>query len=473
MLTQEQQKVVDTILSSESDNKIVAVNSVAGSGKTSTALAVVEALKPNKGFYTAFNRAIIAEGKNKFPSNIECKTLHSLAYKYVKIFKPIKELTYYSIEEKISYDDKLIIIQFIGDFFRSKYLTLEDYINNSFNDIEHNQYTDLFMLINKYINLMEQGRINPTFDYILKSLHIMLHYNEIELNYDLVILDECQDVIPVTLEIFKLINSKKKLMLGDTNQNIYSFLNTVNGFDLLKDTINLKLTQSFRCTEQIAEKVENFGKRFLSSDFEYKGNPALVIDSSNKSKAYIAKTNATVIERMHYMHTTKQKYTLTRPIKELFSLPVAIYNASKGNIVQDKKYKFLESEYIKFIKKDYPNHHLYNNFFEYLLETFKSDSQIENTIKVLLSLKNKRINIFDVMNKAKKIKPDPSKILTTAHAFKGLEADIVHIEDNLNRIIAEIITKDELNDVDKENLNLYYVAITRARDELLNAAWCI
>ena len=36
MLSEEQQLIIDTMLSDESNNKIVLVNSVAGSGKSST-----------------------------------------------------------------------------------------------------------------------------------------------------------------------------------------------------------------------------------------------------------------------------------------------------------------------------------------------------------------------------------------------------------------------------------------------------
>ena len=61
MLTEEQQHVVDEVLSN--DERIITVNSIAGSGKTSTGEAVIKAFKPKHGFYTAFNKAIIKRGK--------------------------------------------------------------------------------------------------------------------------------------------------------------------------------------------------------------------------------------------------------------------------------------------------------------------------------------------------------------------------------------------------------------------------
>lgn len=65
LLTKEQQAIIDTLKSPESNNRIVAVNSVAGAGKTYTAKAIAEALKPAKGLYTAYNKAIVEDSKKK------------------------------------------------------------------------------------------------------------------------------------------------------------------------------------------------------------------------------------------------------------------------------------------------------------------------------------------------------------------------------------------------------------------------
>lgn len=65
LLTSEQQAIINILKSSESDNRIVAVNSVAGAGKTYTAKAIAQALKPATGLYTAYNKAIVEDSKKK------------------------------------------------------------------------------------------------------------------------------------------------------------------------------------------------------------------------------------------------------------------------------------------------------------------------------------------------------------------------------------------------------------------------
>ena len=121
MLTLEQQQVVDTVCSSIGEGKIIAVEAVAGSGKTSTAKAVIETYKPKQGFYTAFNKAIVTDSADKFGNLIDCKTIHSLAYRYIKPKKPIEELTVLSIKEDLDYETKTTIINLLDSFFRSSY----------------------------------------------------------------------------------------------------------------------------------------------------------------------------------------------------------------------------------------------------------------------------------------------------------------------------------------------------------------
>lgn len=74
-LTSEQQNAVD--LARTGGNMVI--EAFAGAGKTSTLVSVAEALR-GRGVYTAFNRAIIEDGKGRFPNEVQCRTMHSLAF---------------------------------------------------------------------------------------------------------------------------------------------------------------------------------------------------------------------------------------------------------------------------------------------------------------------------------------------------------------------------------------------------------
>lgn len=293
---------------------------------------MIDELKPKNGIYTAFNKAIVTDSSIRFKdSNIEAKTLHALAYKYIRPNKGIEVFSYSSIKEDISYFDKKDIIDTIDEFCRSKEIDISIYSKDNNNK----------ELINKYFNLMYIEQIPMTFNCLLKKFHILLNSNKIRLEYDMVILDECADLTEVTLEIFKLINSRKKLVLGDKYQNIYGFMNTVNAFDLLENTIEFKLTTSFRCSKHIAEIVEDYGITYLDKNFKFTGTDNI---DNNNTVAYLSAYNSSGLLSASKLINNKTSFSLLKDTKELFSLPLALYNVKKGNPVYEKRFNYLEKE---------------------------------------------------------------------------------------------------------------------------------
>lgn len=466
-LTDEQQTVVDTVLSTD---KIVAVNAIAGSGKTATAKAIVEAVKPINGFYTAFNRAIVQDSASKFGNRVECKTVHALAYKYAKPSKPIENFTYNSIKEDISYEEKSDIIRILDDFYRSDSTDLYQYL-------EHTSATNTVkQLVAQYAEGMLNGTVNPTFNYMLKCLHMLMASGEVSINKDLLILDECQDTTSVTLEIFKLINCPRKVILGDKFQNIYSsFMNTVNAFDLLDDIEQLKLTRSFRCNPEVAMEVERFGMLNLEDDFRYEGTKT---DSVNSTICYLSRTNNMLLKRMQNLVDIGINFSTTRPIASLFELPLTMCTVASGKRTENRDYLYLNREYEKYLDC----RSMYTNFYDYIVRTI-DDQNINSAAHVLMDFSRNRTNIFDLYYTVKGMKPNNKVILSTVHTFKGLEANKVYIEDNLNSAVRTVRNKAQsecmlpysanniraVMDSDmKEILNLYYVALSRARTTLIN-----
>jgi superfamily I DNA/RNA helicase len=77
--TAEQQAAVAAALTGEN----LVITAGAGSGKTSTLRLIADALAPKKGIYIAYNKAIATDAAASFPSNVECRTAHSFAYRAV------------------------------------------------------------------------------------------------------------------------------------------------------------------------------------------------------------------------------------------------------------------------------------------------------------------------------------------------------------------------------------------------------
>jgi len=462
--TDEQQQIIDACVNP--DNHLIKVSSVAGSGKTHTLKGIAKALKANIAIYTAFNASVIADAKLTFPGTTVCKTLHALAYHYVIKLEPdpkkkfqIEEISIDTMKIKETPENKRKIISAMNQFFNSSSLSL------SFID-EIAEEPKIAKEAKNYIEKMLDNKIPVTFGFLLKYFYLQLAEGNIQVECDLLMLDEAGDLSEVTIEVFKLINAPKKVMVGDPHQNIYGFMNTVNGFEILKDEgVQLTLSQSFRVSTEIAKNLEVFCQGYLDPNMQFKG-----VDIPNKtihSRAFIARTNSGLISRMMDLHKTNTHYTLVRTAADIFALPLALISVVSKKEIFKKEYKFLEKDYSHYLKT--PELQLdFKSFHGYIKEIHADDVNLITAVRLLE--KHSYGEIFDCFKQAKE---QPTKrqsiILTTAHVSKGQTYDAVYIEDDLNKAVKKVKESGVNTAEDLAELNLYYVACSRTRLELINA----
>lgn len=451
--TKEQANIIDHV---KNNYGILMIEAGAGCSKTSTSIRIIEELKPEKCLYTAFNKAIVEDSRAKMePLGVECKTFHALAYQFIKPRRNINEMTYTCITEDISYGEKYRVISAINSFYVSDSSDMYDYLDKEFEDD-----VDLKNIAVKYINAMIEGDIDPSFGFLLKFFHLMLLEGTVNVAYDLIILDEINDVTGVALEIFKLIKAPRKIGLGETDQAIYGFLNLVNGFEVLKNEPKLPLTKSFRCSSDIARKIQNFMRAYVNMDFTFVGTDET---KGNGKTLYCTRTNSSAIRYIADMQRLGKGYTLLRKPSEIFACPLALTSASSGKPVYDRRYKFLEKEYTKYKKSNY------KTFTAYLAENV-DDKEIESAIRLLATLRSQNINIFTVYKKCKEDKPCPKTTIATVFTAKGLEFETVYIADDLNKSVMSALEDEEMTDLERiTELRCYYVATSRAQKNLIGA----
>ena len=193
-MTTEQEEIVKTIKSDDCD--FLQVSAVSGSGKTFTLTKIVEALKPKKGLYIAYNKAIAEEAASKFPKTIDCRTTHSLAYKYtVRDFGlKVGFLNYRNIEENITYEQKLQVLDNIELFCLSEYTTFEEFSKEKLTDVSDRLQDIMLQTLNK----MSSGDMSCTHSFYLKLFHMLLAEDELDNipTYDILLLDEAGRLKP-------------------------------------------------------------------------------------------------------------------------------------------------------------------------------------------------------------------------------------------------------------------------------------
>ena len=467
-LTEEQQVIVDYIDNSDQE-ELVLVDSVAGSGKT-TLLRAIANTTAETGIYLAYNKALATEAATTFPSHIDCRTTHSLAYRAIVPSLGLKVGFFNArqVDEKIPQQEKYDLVEDIKKFCLSRHLTYQEFAEE-----EELKNT---ILANRYLTLMSTGKIECTHDFYLKLFHIYLAEDKLnQVEYSLILLDEAGDLNEVTLEIFRLLDGKIKVAVGDVHQNIFTFNHTINCFTRLKEEgVMFRLTKSFRVPTYIAGPVENFCQKYLDPNMRFSG--VELVNKEIKTRGYISRTNAGLISKIIELNARKTPYALIRKAQDIFKLPLIIAGLKYQGKIYDSAYRHLQDDVDDWYENTNQIRLSHSSLNSYLRDKYEEDLSLLQAIN--LTTKYGKSAIFEAYAEAKKHEKSTRKhnfLLLTAHSCKGLELDEVMFAPEMNTSIDKIIEmlKDSpdasLTISEREALNLYYVAATRSLVRLVNA----
>lgn len=461
-LTNEQQSVVDCDF-----KDVLIVNAYAGTGKTSTLIEFCKARKDKKILYLSYNSSMRAEAEQKFKdlSNVSVKTMHSLAYTELNIKEKYKDrlgsLRAMDIYPAVSEMKKELqnfyataILNFVRMFCNTSF-ELKDFLEEVSRDsraYEINSKMELSYILKKSEILWQDLQNNEKYayehDFYLKNYQL----SKPKLDYDYILVDEAQDINACVIDIV-MRQKAKKVFIGDTYQSIYKFRGAVNSLDLLaklKDAKILYLTQSFRCPQSIS-KLANEYLMLLNAPRDFKGTTRIKKSDKKAQNTVICRTNAKLFD-----------IAVNNLDKKLFLVGgVASYNFDELLDVQNllfKKHEWIKNPFIAKFKD-------VKELFSYVEETGEID--LKQRIFILFKYIHSDIKklIKDITKQCVKEQSKAELILSTGHKSKGLEWDNVEIIDDFLNIRQELEEKDELK-IAKEELNLLYVAITRAKNSL-------
>ena len=437
-LSKEQELILEKA-STLRQGEILKINACAGSGKTTMLKHIALANPVNSFLYLAFNKAIAQKSKKLFPKNVEIKTIHSLAYVFAK-----KHLGSFSLLSNLKIFD-------IAPFFsnqKSSYLNavLKEYARFLKSDETETSYKEVALLY----EAMLKKELPMTHDFYLKYYQLASGGKELH-NYDYILLDEAQDSNAVMLSIF-LNNVCKKILVGDTFQNIYGFNQTINALE----TINA----NYRSTQEILNYADSFLDVYSSKN-RLKMQSNLKEEVKIKTQAFITRTNAGLIELINTLLKEKanlDEIALLKEPESIFKLLFDIFSfrANRFELIS-KENAFLHNFDSMFELRSYAS---YDAELSLALNLSEKPYDFKALKKLALKLyQNKNANIF----------------LINAHLSKGLEWDRVILHNDFISL-KDLKTKilEEKNQEEKakrefeleQELNLFYVAITRARFEL-------
>ncbi|EAL1140993.1 ATP-dependent helicase [Campylobacter jejuni] len=454
-LTIEQIEIIE-LSKKMNKSEILIINACAGSGKTFT-LNEIASANPNKKFlYLAFNKNIVEDMKKKAKKNIDVKTLHSLAFSFVrkKIGKMnfINSYTIFDIEKFFPNQTSEELFLILKDF--------NDFLINDEKEFKNNY-------IKKLWNLVLTRKLDFIHNFYLKYYFLYEESKNLVKKYDFILLDEAQDTNSIMLDIV-LNNNCSKILVGDTFQNIYGFNQTINAIETVQADYKKNLSKSFRSKQEILNYADYFLLKYTKKNkVKMTSNISNKEKNEIKNKSYIMRTNAGIIEFLDKIKYDKniEQYCLLKNPDDIFQLVFDILNFRSNRFSYiSKRNSFLLNFNSMLELKNYAKEAFDNNLNKVLILIDKKyDFKVLNALAIKLYNKKNKENIFFY--------------ITNSHISKGLEWDSVELYNdfpNLNKLQNEIKKernlekKQEMEFFLEQEVNLFYVAITRAKFQLLD-----
>jgi len=489
-LTAEQQRIVCHPVQKNSQD-IVKIVAFAGTGKTTTLVHLAEAHPELKFLLVVYNKSVKLLAETMFPKgNVMCKTVHQMAMakcgwmfnkKLTGNLKARDIIESGIIPEKCDSDTSYHqragqVLETITNFMNSSdYELTEEHVPSVWKTghsekvigaRDRGQVLCGSLDVWKAISDKEDARIRIPHDGYVKLWQMWKPDLQRVTPHDILLLDEGQDMNPSMLEIF-LRQNIPRFIVGDPNQQIYTFRGAINALDTIPATHTFFLTQSFRFGPEIAyvanvclEYLKNKDQRTLVGGKKEDDISGTNI-TKNKGLAIIGRTNMAVFDALVDTLSAQTKNSrLTMALaggvaNYSFDVYLDIYYLYSNQKEKMKKYKNFKS-YVQFKK-----------FAEDV-----NDVELMSKIKIVEKYKQRLPSLIQkIESRASCDIRRADIVFSTAHKSKGLEFDTVNLLDDFlgNYNFSTGRFDDSGNHEDE--LNLLYVAATRAKNRLiLNSA---
>jgi F-box protein 18 (helicase) len=438
----------------ESEANTLVVNAFAGTGKTTTLIDYARA-RPTKNFvYLAFNRSVKEEAVKRFPRNVRCVTTHGLAYqnfgvvykdklgqpkpasiaKMLKCTFPVAASACDTVTNYLCSPDRQLEIE--------KHLVQGNLSNNMAENAFHMAKTlwqRMQETTNPYVRMPHDGYLK------------LYQLSNPKIHTDIIMVDEAQDSNQMVIDIVTKQNSRK-LFIGDENQSIYGFRKAVDALNKVAADEKLYLTSSFRFGAGLA----NLATLLLQ---DWKGE-ARSVKGFGKNKTRF------------FVDETKPHAVLARTNSGLFDAAIKALRSGHpfGYMGGYEGYRLdmvLDAYYLKKgmgSKVTDPSILLFKSYGE--LESYAEtvdDKELKMLIRVIDKYKDDIPHLIEQLKtKALKQLTGQEIILTTAHKGKGMEFESVVLLDDYSDLKVEIDDHGHEVVPTIEDVNILYVAVTRA-----------
>nr|WP_282562051.1 3'-5' exonuclease [Providencia rettgeri] len=460
-LTDEQEKLASFT------GQLLCGKAYAGTGKTFTLIQFSIRNADKRILYIVFNKAIREEAETKFPKNVHCATSHAMAFSR---FKEYADKTRMNISVKeyrdILGEDNWQVVKLavggVNNFMNSaeRVITME-HIKKDVQDEDKISSTRFDTALRAAKRLWE-GMIDINSDVpctgntLLKLFQ--LSNPSLHTLYDIILFDEGQDANPVTLDIV-LNNNCRKVVVGDDHQMINRWRGAENALAVVEEqgAVILRLTKSFRFGPMIA------GLANLILSMKGETHPLIglgQLDYISSPQEVMAQGFHAIISRTFMGVVQSAHEAIMMGKRVMWNGGIAKYNLDELLDIHSLKLMKYDQIKNKKILKDYGSWANYEDIAEKT-----KDTNMNRAIRIMDEYIDIPGMISTMRNNEAKSEAEADLIVTTAHTSKGLEWNNVVLNDDFGSVLEAIDMKKPKASIIDE-MNLIYVAITRAKDYL-------
>ncbi len=499
-LTSQQRNAVDCVKRLPT-NGLLKITALAGAGKTTTLKAIANEFKDERILYLTFSKRLADEARDVFPNNTRVMTTHSMAHSHVV------RGSSYAVRPNYRGRELKDLLQ-NEDYCENELICklFEAYCNSAASQISPTTLTEIAESnsdLNSYLHLvknrkdgsdtinfkylsekvallfskMDNGEIGITHSFYLKKFQLNLEKYLPLIGYDIVLLDEAQDTNDVTLDIITRL-SGKKILVGDRHQQIYSFRGSVNAMAKVPSTLECSLSETFRCSPLVASMATSIIQTFKGETDTLVSHSSVMTRPPSAQMtivAHLTRTNAQLIELIDIYQDSL--FTTTKDPDGIFSVACSIATLLECLKTGDKS---------EFWKVETPFIRLFDSE-EALVQhyTDNEDQELKTAHRIAIKY-GKRLWALRQIAKRRFGATDSIIVFSTVHTAKGLEWDKVRIEDDfpdIRKLMIDHFPKLTLKEMIElmgavsakrnrplekivEEINLVYVAITRAKQHL-------
>lgn len=465
-LTDEQANAVDLF----GRHNSLKISAFAGTGKTTTLTELAKSTKES-GLYLAFNKAIASEAQKRFPTTVDSRTTHSLAYRAApKSFsRNPGKLTEAIQGNRIAQTLELEELVFADVTLKSRSLgylvvrTVQRFCQSSEASISsrHVPLPGKLALLSeadqedfrRYVAELAAGvwaRMSTADDPVPLGHDGYLKLWSLsrpKLNYDFILLDEAQDTNEAVLSVLREQDCRLTLV-GDRHQQIYEWRGAVNAMEKFPTESSSYLTQSFRFGPEIARAATDI-LRMLDERRPVTGNPRIssTISTSGSPDAILCRTNAGVMTVVVDALRSNAKPHVVGGVSDLIRMVDDVTRLKAGTPAES------------------PELFGFANWAEVAEFAFSDDGQSLRSFVTIIN-ENGEAQLLQALNRVATNEESANVTVSTGHKAKGREWNTVRLHSDFEpRKFSPNDPRKPL--MNEEELRLLYVAATRPKLQLI------